>query len=459
MNHFIFLTAAAAILAAPVAVHAQTELRGVWVATAANLDYPSHQTTDSSVLRAEADKILDECNSLGMNAVFFQVRPSGDSLYPGKLYPWSHYLTGQQGLPPSDSFDVLKYWTDAAHNLGMELHAWINPYRVSTAASLTLAENNPARIHPDWVIKYQNGLYLDPGIPDAKSYVIEGIKEIVDNYDVDGIHFDDYFYPGKDFDDSKSYADYGNNINKDDWRRSNTEALIKEASDAVHSSNKDMVFGVSPCGIWANKSMAENGSDTKGISAYYDMYADTLKWARENYIDYIAPQIYWYEGFEAADYTILSTWWQNQLSDCDTKLYIGLGDYRMDKFGSDNTSPWYNGNEILRQIQYNAAAEGIDGEIHFRYSSIINHKSLYDKIKAEYAQYTNKDEINSPPEEAAAGCLYIYYDKFGNPIYTKNVKAVFNIGTCRQNAPDHADYADGVFIAKNGKWKRERVNL
>ena len=443
------------ILPMPSETYAETKLHGVWIATAANLDYPSQQTSNDEMLRAEADKILDDCNSLGINAVFLQVRPSGDAFYPSNLYPWSHYLTGTQGIAPENNFDVLDYWINSSHSRGIELHAWINPYRVASDASLKLAENNPAKKHPEWTIKYKNGLYLDPGIPDAKNYVIEGIKEILKNYDVDGIHFDDYFYPGKDFDDSRSYTDYGMNTAKDDWRRSNTDSLIRETGEAVHSIKKNVVFGVSPCGIWANRSVNEHGSDTNGTSAYYDMYADTLKWAKEGYVDYIAPQIYWYTGFKAADYTILSQWWQSQTDNTGTKLYIGLGDYRMDKFGSDNSSPWFEGNELLRQMQANASSDKIDGEIHFRYGSIKTHPELYEKIKNEYSQYSNIKEESTVETD----CLYIYYNHFGTPIYTKNVKDTFNIAVCRSNAPSDADYADGIFISKNGEWKHERVEF
>lgn len=443
------------IMPIPSEIHAEAKLHGIWIATAANLDYPSRQTLNDEELRSEADKILDDCNSLGINAVFFQVRPSGDAFYPSILYPWSHYLTGTQETAPENNFDVLDYWINSAHSRGIELHAWINPYRVASDASLKLAENNPAKQHPEWVIKYKNGLYLDPGIPDAKNYVIEGVKEIVKNYNVDGIHFDDYFYPGKDFDDSRSYADYGMNTNKDNWRRSNTDSLIRETGEAVHYIKKNVVFGVSPCGIWANRSVNENGSDTNGTSAYYDMYADTLKWAKEGYVDYIAPQIYWYTGFKAADYTVLSQWWQSQLSNSDTKLYIGLGDYRMDKFGSDSSSPWFEGNELLRQMQANASSDGIDGEIHFRYGSIKNHQILYDKIKNEYSQYSDIKEENT----IETYCLYIYYNRFGIPIYTKNVRDTFNITICRCNAPSDTDYAEGIFIDKNGEWKHECVKF
>lgn len=444
---FLLLT----LMLFPFSAAAETEpLHGVWVSTVANLDYPSSPTNDSASLRIQADTILDTCRDLGMNAVFLQVRPSCDAIYPSILYPYSGYLTGAQGKTPSDDFDTLAYWIDGAHSRGMQLHAWINPYRVSTDANTELSPDNPARLHPDWVIRHKNALYFDPGIPDTKEYVIDGIKEIIENYEVDGIHFDDYFYPGSDFDDSSSYMKYGNGADKADWRRANTEALIKETGEAVRKYKKNISFGVSPSGIWANKGQLENGSDTAGASAYFDMYADTLKWAKENYIDYIAPQIYWYNGFKAADYKTLSDWWQNELRGSKTKLYIGLGDYRLDSAANDASSPWYDGNEILKQMKLNAA-DGIDGEIHFRYGSIVKNKTLYDKIKAEYSGADSKNTVKSTE------CVYIYYDKFGNPVYAKRLCEAFNIKNCRSLAPEGAEYADGVFF--DGHRHRERVSL
>lgn len=450
MKKIISLIFLLILLPSAVAAAKTEPLRGVWVSTVANLDYPSSPTSDSAALRAQADTILDNCRDLGMNAVFLQVRPSCDAIYPSRLYPYSSYLTGTQGKAPADDFDTLAYWIEGAHSRGMQLHAWINPYRVSTDANAVLSPDNPARLYPDWLIRHKNALYLDPGIPDAKKYVIDGVREIIENYDVDGIHFDDYFYPDSNFDDSASYNKYGNGADKAEWRRSNTDALIRETGEAVRKSKKKISFGVSPSGIWANKGQTENGSDTSGTSAYFDMYADTLKWAKENYVDYIAPQIYWYNGFKAADYKTLSDWWQSELKDSKTKLYIGLGDYRLDSASNDTSSPWYDGNEILKQMQMNAA-DGIDGEIHFRYGSIIKNKVLYDKIKAEYSAADSKSA------EKSAECVYIYYDKFGNPVYVKKIGEAFDIKACRSLAPENAEFADGVFF--EGKWRRERVSI
>lgn len=416
-------------------------LKGVWVSTVANLDYPAKPTTDPDILKHEADNIISNCRELGFNAIFLQVRPSGDALYKTELYPWSHYLTGTQGLAPDNGFDPLAYWCDIAHKNNIELHAWINPYRISTSP-IALAPDNIARTHPEYTKKYKNGTYLDPGIPEVREYVIKAAAELASKYDIDGIHLDDYFYPGKDFPDSDTYSRYGNGMTLEDWRRSNTYTLIKEMGEAVHKENKRLRFGVSPCGIWANKGSMENGSDTRGASAYFDMYADTLRWARENIIDYIAPQIYWYNGYAPADYGIISKWWCDSLKGCATDLYIGLADYRMDEFGSDSTSAWYNGNEIIKQMRMNKSNEAIKGEIHFRYSSVINHATLYEKIKNEYKE--------------KSFTLYIYYDRTGKVIFAKKDTA-FLASRCRASAPENAAYARAFFENKSGRLKRETV--
>lgn len=420
-------------------------LRGVWVCTVANLDYPSQPTTNPEILKAETDKIIQNCSDSGFNTIFLQVRPGGDAIYKSSLYPYSYYLTGNQGTPPDNGFDVLKYWIDAAHAADIELHAWINPYRIASAgAAYELSADNPAKKHPEWVRQYNGGLYLDPGIPEVREYVIKGVAEIEKNYDIDGIHIDDYFYPGKDFPDSDTFAKYGQGSSLEDWRRSNTYALVKALGEET-----DLTFGVSPSGIWANKGIMENGSDTSGASAYFDMYADTLRWAKENIIDYIAPQIYWYNGYAPADYNVLTKWWSEALADCDTKLYIGLGDYRMDAFGSDPGSPWFNGNEILKQMKMNKENKKIEGEIHFRYGSVMNHRSLYDKIKNEYT----RDNDNGKDEF----CIYIYFNTYGEPIFAKK-DTDFSIPRCRSSAPGDAGYARAVFM-REGRLKCENVVL
>lgn len=349
--------------------YAEKEMRGVWVSTVYNLDFPSRPTTDAQQLRNETVEILDNCKAMGMNAVFLQVRAASDSFYKSSIYPWSQWLTGSQGTAPSDDFDPLRYWISEAHERGIEVHAWVNPYRAtknSAGGSLSsLALNNPARQHPEYCVLYSDGnYYYDPALPEVRQLVIDGIKEIIDNYDVDGIHMDDYFYPGTSFNDDASYQKYNRGISdRGDWRRDNVNLLIKGIKEAVDSSGKDIDFGISPCGIWANKSSTPYGSDTAGMEAYYQLYADTRLWAQSEWIDYIAPQIYWEIGFAIADYKVLADWWSDVVDGTSTKLYTGLADYRAD----GGTGKWYNGAAIGEQLQYNDTVKNVDGEIHFRY--------------------------------------------------------------------------------------------
>ena len=207
------------------------EFRAVWVATVYRLDYPSQATTDPAVLKRDADAILQGCVDMGMNAVILQVRPSADALYPSELYPWSKYLTGTQGTAPKNGFDPLAYWVERAHALGLELHAWINPFRITKGGAAefqALTADHPAKLHPDWVVEYEGDYYFNPGLPEVREYIVRGAEELARKYDIDGIHLDDYFYPGSGFADGAAYAKYGKGFsNIGDWRRDNVNQLVK----------------------------------------------------------------------------------------------------------------------------------------------------------------------------------------------------------------------------------------
>lgn len=364
-------------------IYAADPMKGVWVSTVSNLDYPKEPTESSETLKAEAITILDNCKALGFNAVILQVRPASDAFYKSNIFPWSQWLTGSQGTAPDNGFDPLAFWVEEAHKRGMELHAWINPYRITTngVPLASLADGNPAKQHPEYAVMYTNGnYYYDPAIPEVRQLLIDGLMEIVNNYNVDGIHMDDYFYPGSEFNDSRSYEAYSDGKQDiGDWRRNNVNMLIQGIRDAIDKSGKDVEFGISPCGIWANKSYSPLGSDTNGYQSYYDIYADTRKWALDNTIDYIAPQIYWEVGHKAADYATVANWWADTLKNSKTKLYIGIGDYRCDDAGS--SSVWYNGAAIAKQLEYNKSLPKITGVIHFRYGSVVKNSQLSNIVK------------------------------------------------------------------------------
>jgi uncharacterized lipoprotein YddW (UPF0748 family)/N-acetylmuramoyl-L-alanine amidase len=377
--------------------------RGIWVSTVINLDYPSRPGLPVSELKAEAIEILDNIEKMGFNAVILQVRPAGDAFYKSELFPWSEYLTGTQGLAPGDGFDPLEFWVEQAHARGLELHAWINPYRVArlTHDLETLSPDNYAYKHPEWVIKHTDGhMYYNPGIPAVRSLIIDGVTEIVENYDVDGIHFDDYFYPDGKFGDEETYLKYGKDFsNRDDWRRNNIDKLVEETYSAIKAIDPNVRFGISPFGIWANKSSNSLGSDTNGNQSYYSHFADTRKWVLNGWLDYICPQIYWNIGYRIADYEVLLNWWIDAVSGTDVDLYIGHASYRSGDSNPD--SAWYGTAEIRRQLELNASRPEVDGSVHFRYKFFITYPALASFIieqhygPAELADYPGMEKPES----------------------------------------------------------------
>ncbi|HEX2947590.1 MAG TPA: family 10 glycosylhydrolase [Clostridia bacterium] len=367
------------------------EMRGLWVATVVNVDYPSKPTTDTDILKDEAIKILDTAKGAGLNAVFLQVRPTADAFYRSNYFPWSKYLTGTQGMAPADGFDPLEFWIEEAHKRGIELHAWINPYRITKKSGYdskpsvsSLPANHPARLHPDWVIKYSDGnLYFDPGIPEVRQLITNGVMEIVDRYDIDGIHFDDYFYPGRDFNDSATFKKYGQGYDSvGNWRRANITALVSDVSNEIKASGKAVRFGISPFGIWSNRKSNPLGSDTNGAESYYDHYADTRSWVKNGIIDYIAPQLYWNIGYTVADYSKLLTWWKDVVSDTPVDLYIGQAAYRENN--PSQSSSWYGVSELERQLLLNSEYPEVKGSLFYNYSALEDSPALVSMIKAVY---------------------------------------------------------------------------
>ncbi|NCB62603.1 MAG: hypothetical protein EOM52_03160, partial [Clostridia bacterium] len=363
------------------------EFRAMWVASVYNLDYPSSPTADPAKLKAEADSILQTCADLGMTAVILQVRPSADALYRSDLYPWSKYLTGAAGTAPQNGFDPLTYWVDKAHALGLELHAWVNPFRVTKSGQNefdALPASSPAKAHPDWVVQYEKNYYLDPGIPEVRELVIQGAEEIVRNYDVDGIHLDDYFYPGSDFNDAATFAKYGGGYSSiGDWRRDNVNALIRDLDTRLHACDGAISFGVSPSGVWRDKRNDERGSSTTGgFESWSYAYADSRKWVQEGWVDYICPQIYWYIGHKSMDYKTIANWWCDTVRGTGVKLYLGMADYLADdgKAGS----PWYDLSALRAQLTLNRSLPEVSGEVHFRYKFFAANRNLNTFYKVWY---------------------------------------------------------------------------
>ena len=251
-----------------------------------------------------------------MNAVIVQIRPSADAFYASNLEPWSEFLTGRQGTPPSPYYDPLKFMIDETHKRGMEFHAWINPYRAVFNLISPLDPNHITKKHPEWFVKYGDRKYFNPGLPQVMQYLTNVVKDIITRYDIDGIHMDDYFYPykipGKAFPDYQTWLQYGNGLSIDDWRRSNCDSVIKMIHDVVLDWKPLIKFGISPFGVWRNSSVDATGSSTHaGQTCYDDLYADILLWLKQGWIDYVAPQLYWEIGNRLCDYETLLNWWSS----------------------------------------------------------------------------------------------------------------------------------------------------
>jgi len=356
--------------------------RGVWVATVENIDFPKHAT------RAEFERdylaVVSTLRKLNFNAVIFQVRANNDAFYPSTLNPWSRWLSGTEGVGIA-GFDPLKFMIAEAHKRGLEYHAWLNPYRVASSTPKrkmdylkTLAPNNFARRHPELVLEVplknnQYQLILNPGEPQVINFVVATVQEIIRNYDVDAIHFDDYFYPydGTGNVDAATFKKYGAGIASiADWRRNNVDTLIYNIHNAISAYNRrtgrKVQFGISPFGIWGNAKDIPGGSPTSGSQSYSKQFADTRKWVKREWIDYIVPQVYWPFGRDVAPYAAITDWWCAQVRGTRVRLYIGLGVYQM---GGANPM-WQNPDETAAQMRFNSSRSQVSGEVFFSYRNI-----------------------------------------------------------------------------------------
>lgn len=344
------------------------EFRGVWVATVNHIDWPSKPGLSTDRMKAEVIQLLDQQYRLGMNTVILQVRPAADAFYPSEIDPWSRYLTGEPGEAPNPYFDPLQFWIEECHKREMELHAWLNPYRLAQYSGETLASTHIAFKHPEWVVEYGGKLYFDPGVPAARDYLARVVAELVSRYDIDAIHFDDYFYPyptGTPFPDNASFALYNRAFFPEaraDWRRENVDILIMMLGETIKKIKPWVKFGISPFGVWRNQSADPEGSATRaGVSNYDDLYADIRKWLRMGWIDYVLPQLYWEIGHPAADFATLTQWW-NQNS-YGRALYIGHSPYKVDRAAPQTA--WGKPGELPKQIDYLRRFPNISGSAFF----------------------------------------------------------------------------------------------
>ena len=377
---FVLLAMMTSLL--PVSAFASAnEMRGVWMATVYGLDFPTVKN-DPEAQMAEYVEKLDKMQALGINTMIVQVRPTADALYKSKINPWSAVLTGTQGQDPG--YDPLAFMVEQTHARGMKIYAWLNPYRITTSGAdvTALADGHPAKEHPDWVISYNNALFYDPANDEVKQHIADTVKEIVENYDVDGIQFDDYFYPSgysTAMQDTEAEADA---------RREEVNEMIELVSNTIEATDPSVSFGVSPMGIWKNSSNDPNGSATSGSEGYYAVCADALTWIKEGWVDYIAPQIYWETGNQYADYTTLVKWWKQQVQGTGVKLYIGQGIYK-DTVAS----------EITTELTINSICQA-DGSIFYRMANLLeNRQGCADAIQSYYETLSNQTTATPGKDE------------------------------------------------------------
>ncbi len=340
------------------------EFRAVWVATVSNIDWPDMPTTSSMVQKQAFIRLLDMHKANGMNAVIVQVRPAADAFYPSPYEPWSQWLTGIQGRPPSPYSDPLAFMITETHKRGMEFHAWMNPYRaVFNLNGSSITATHITRLHPEWFLTYGDKKYFDPGNKEVQQYVTAIVKDVVKRYDVDAIHFDDYFYPyriaGKEFPDEAKFRQYGKGMSIEDWRRSNTDSVIFMLYRTIKETNSKCQFGISPFGVWRNSDKDPNGSMTHaGQTNYDDLYADIVLWLKKGWIDYVTPQLYWEFGHKSAPFDVLVDWWSRNTY--GKNCYIGLGIYR-----AGSNEAWRDKTQIPRQIRKIRSTPNVNGMVFF----------------------------------------------------------------------------------------------
>ena len=374
--------AVTALPAAP-ALAAEKEQRAVWISTVYRADYPTAQN-DAAAQKAEYIQKLDAAKKLGINTAVVQVRPKGDALYQSAINPWSAVMTGTQGKNPG--FDPMAFMIDETHKRGMEFHAWMNPYRITTSGTdlAALAPNHPARKHPDWILTYKGAMYFNPAKEEVKQYIVDSVGEVVRNYKVDAIHFDDYFYPSN-YPLKEGETRDGAEANA---RRNDVNDLVERVHKEIKRINKKVDFGISPMGIWKNKTSDPSGSNTKGAEGYYSVYGDAVAWVKNGWVDYIVPQIYWEIGHKSADYETLVKWWNGVVEGTDVELYIGQGIYR-DPVAS----------QITKELQINEKYKNVGGSFYFSLRDLLQNRQGAATAIQQYYQEKDKGKAPVKPEQ------------------------------------------------------------
>lgn len=411
--------------------HPKNEMRAIWIATVGNIDWPSKASLSPEEQKKELVHLLDLAKQYNLNTIVFQVRPAADAFYSSSIEPWSQWLNGKQGLASEPFYDPLEFAISECRKRGLDIHAWVNPYRAVTDTSLTTCENHITHIHPEWFLTYGRTVYFDPGLPQTRDYVARVVSDIVRRYDIDAVHMDDYFYPYRianvSFPDDSSFSKYSNGYTpeqRDDWRRENVNLTIKQISDSIKSIKPWVEFGISPFGVWRNRDKDPDGSETEaGQTNYDDLFADILLWQKNGWIDYITPQIYWHLGFKRADYSILTDWWSHNSYGCN--LYIGQAPYRIGR--KAGAKEWRSSRQIIRQIKLNHTFPNVGGSMFFS-AKVLQKNPLHLKEKMIKGMYryqslppsNNRITPVMPHTPSAArlnisdGKIYLSWEKEGN---------------------------------------------
>lgn len=374
----LMLSAFASTSFAAETINPKTEFRGAWIHTVHQGQYAKMTTEEN---KAYLRDLLDKLKAAGCNAVVFQVRPSADALYPSEFEPWSRFLTGKAGVAPTPMWDPLQFMIDESHARGMELHAWLNPYRVTTSKNEKLPSNHIYSKHPERFVTYDGKLYFDPGLPENREFIEDVVKDIVTRYNVDAIHMDDYFYPypvkGVEFPDGKSFAKYGEGMERGDWRRHNVNLLIEGLHEVIAETKPWVRLGISPFGIWRNKKSDPRGSDTNGLENYDGLYADVLLWTEKGWVDYMLPQLYWELEKKVASSEKLAYWWNDNAN--GRHMYIGQDVNKT--MNMPDLAPSKNPTQLDHKIRLTRELKNIQGNCWWPgYSITKNYKGVADSL-------------------------------------------------------------------------------
>ena len=369
--------------------HPKRELRSAWITTFTNLDWPSKRGLTSAQQKEEFMQIINDFEANSINAVIGQVRASSDAFYKSEFSPWSEWLTGTQGKAPDNDFDPLAFMVEECHKRNMEFHAWFNPFRaVSHIRFSSVADDHITKRKPEWFFQYGNSVYYNPGIPEVRKYICDIVKEVVQNYDIDGVHFDDYFYPysieGESIPDEKEFQKYARGCDDiHNWRRDNINLLIQEVNQTIKKEKAYVKFGVSPLAIWRNKKQDPMGSYTNsGQTSFDNLYCDTKLWIEQNWVDYMAPQLYWSTSNQFANFNHLINWWTAH--EIERHLYVGHAIYKLDtrnrrSFGTD---------ELIKQVGISRSNDKVQGSIYFRAKAFVsNHQNFQQTISESIYKY------------------------------------------------------------------------